>query len=344
MIFSWAEHKSGMMVHVDNVAQGLACDCCCPKCRERLLARHGNIRHHGFAHHSETRGANLRICYMVTLYKLAEQIVLQKKKIYAPSYYGIFKERIIDFVEVRVDGRYDRMDKQPDIVASTSDGKQFLIEFTFDYKVQRKTPIDCRNLNCLEIDLSGQTLETLENFLIDSYDCRRWLNNQDYFEAIESRYKEKNKIVRVKDVLVCSLCKIKRLGCTVMIGMHPLTIRNGGREYRLCKAEGSLGRKTFLPKIDDTRHTKELENFDHVIEGVTNVNDTDTVCIRDQHIDLDTSPEQRTCFMCKYNLEWMCRNQSVAHCGAFISMGVPQNTPPETARKCNGFKFKNNSK
>lgn len=312
MIFSWAEHKSGKMVHVDDVPQGLACDCFCPKCRERLLARHGDIRHHGFAHHSETRGANLKICYMVTLYKLAEQIVLQRKKIYAPSYYGIFKERIIDFVEVRTDDRYDRIDKQPDIVASTPDGKQFLIEFTFDYKVQRKTPIDCKNLNCLEIDLSGQTLETLECFLIDSYDCRRWLNNQDCFEAIESKYKENNKIIHITDISVCSLCKIKHPGCSVMIGMNPLLINNGNRKYRLCKVEGMYPEeKTSLPPmmIDDT-----------------------------------LSPEQRTCFMCKNNLEWMCRNRSMAHCGAFATMGVPQITPPETAKVCKGFKLRSNNK
>ena len=35
---------------------------------------------HGFAHHSDTRGANLNICYMVILYKLAEQIIQTKKK------------------------------------------------------------------------------------------------------------------------------------------------------------------------------------------------------------------------------------------------------------------------
>lgn len=168
MIFSWAENKNGHMVHVDNVPQGLACNCVCPKCRERLLARHGEIRHHGFAHHSETRGANLKICYMVTLYKLAEQIVLLHKRIQAPSYYGIFKEAVIKFSEVKIDSSYDRIDKQPDIIATTIEGKQYLIEFNFAYKVQRKEAIDYKNLNCLEIDLSNQTLESLESFLLNS--------------------------------------------------------------------------------------------------------------------------------------------------------------------------------
>lgn len=86
-VFSWAEDAQGKMVHVDDVPRGLACGCVCPCCREKLLARHGDIKEHGFAHHSDNRGANLDICYRVVLYKLAEQIIQTRKKIHAPSYY-----------------------------------------------------------------------------------------------------------------------------------------------------------------------------------------------------------------------------------------------------------------
>ena len=101
-IFSWAENAEGRMVPVDSVPRGLRCGCTCPNCHEPLLARHGEKNEHGFAHHSDTRGANLNICYMVILYKLAEQIIQTKKRIHAPSYYAIFPEKDIDFVEVKV--------------------------------------------------------------------------------------------------------------------------------------------------------------------------------------------------------------------------------------------------
>ena len=51
-------------------------------------------------------------------------------------------------------------------------------------------------------------------------------------------------------------------------------------------------------------------------------------------------PEERTCFMCKSNLDWMCRDSNIAHCGPYPSMGVPKNTPPDTAKTCKGFKPK----
>ncbi len=48
---------------------------------------------------------------MVTLYKLAEQIVQTKKRIYAPSYYDIFHPKHIEFVSVKIDSSYEREDK-----------------------------------------------------------------------------------------------------------------------------------------------------------------------------------------------------------------------------------------
>ena len=111
---------------------------------------------HHFAHHSETRKATLEICYMVIMYKLAEQIVSERKRIHVPSYYGIFKETDLEFVDVKIDGRYERKDKQPDIIATTKEGKQYLIELIFKYKVQHNKAIDYNNLSCLEIDLSDQ--------------------------------------------------------------------------------------------------------------------------------------------------------------------------------------------
>ena len=42
----------------------------------------------------------MKICYMVTMYKLAEQIVMQGKKLMVPSYYGIIKKQTLEFAEV----------------------------------------------------------------------------------------------------------------------------------------------------------------------------------------------------------------------------------------------------
>lgn len=44
--------KDDILVEVGEVSQGLACGCICPACRSPLVARHGQINIHHFAHHS----------------------------------------------------------------------------------------------------------------------------------------------------------------------------------------------------------------------------------------------------------------------------------------------------
>ena len=237
IVFSWAENAEGRMVHVDDVPRGLQCGCVCPNCHERLVARHGDVKEHGFAHHSNTRKANLNICYQVIMYKLAEHILQTQKRIHAPSYFGIFKERYIVFKDVRIDSRYERVDKQPDVIAITHNNKQYLIEFVFQYKVQHKQTLDYKNLNCLEVDLSNQTLETLEQFLIKSVEDRKWLNNEDYFSRIDETYRKAGKAVRVVNESECGKCELGDDCCAVMKSHSPLVIENSGNRYRLCKTE-----------------------------------------------------------------------------------------------------------
>ena len=343
LVFSWAEDANGKMVHVDSVRQGLACGCTCPYCHERLMARHGEIRAHGFAHCSDNRGANLKICYMVIMYKLAEQIIQQEKKIKAPSYYGIFKERLLEFKEVVVDDRFDREDNQPDVIATTADGTKYLIEFTFAYKVQHKERIDYKDLNCIEIDLSFQTLESLHDFLIESTEYRRWLNNHNYFENIESLYLNNGKLVKIKSTSDCQSCSLNHSCCGIRFkgSSDPIVIENNGLSYRVCKVEEF---NNLTKQLEEER--KLIEKAKAEEERITQTRlQENAKRLREQNeLELQQtariSPDSRTCFMCRSNLDWMYRNNGYAHCGAYISMDVPKNTPPDTAKTCRGFRVK----
>ena len=228
------------MVHVDSVANGMQCGCICPNCKEPLYATHGKVYAHHFAHHSQTRKATLEICYAVILYKVAEHLIQTHKKIHAPSYYGIFPEQDIEFSEVRVDSQYERIDKQPDVIATGIDGKEYLIEFAFKHKaVQHMHPLDYKNLTCLQIDLSRQSLETIEKFLFTSNEDRKWLNNENYFSTIVERYKRAGKSVRIARESECKQCPITHrcVGVCPKNSPTPLIIENDGHRYRLCKTQ-----------------------------------------------------------------------------------------------------------
>lgn len=356
MIFSWAEDANGRIVHVDSVRRGLECNCTCPCCHERLQARHGDVRAHGFAHHSVRRRANLKICYMVIMYKLAEQIIQQEKKVHVPSFYGIFGDKDIVFSEVRVDDRYDRIDKQPDVIGITPTGEQYLIEFTFAYKVQHKKRIDYKNLNCIEMDLSSQTHETLRDFILSSNNDKQWLNNQSYFEQIEELYLRNGKQVKVTNENDCIKCQLNTncFGIRGRGSQAPIIIENSGDSYRICKVEEFNKAKQQFEEINREESERGCFYEEERQSFLDKEIDTgDASCIRDeksikreQQCALELSetakikPEERTCFICKNNLEWMRSDDGNAHCGAYRTMGVPKNTPPDVAKTCRGFRIK----
>lgn len=351
-VFSWAEDANGKIVHVDSVPNGLKCKCYCPHCHEQLLARHGEINEHGFAHHSENRGANLKICYMVILYKLAEHILQTKKRIHVPSYYGIYKETDIEFTDVKIDSRYERDDKQPDVIATTKDNQKYLIEFTFQYKVQHKRDIDYHNLTCLEINLSGQTLETLEDFLINSSKDRRWINNENYFKQIETTYQNANKPVRVVPETDCCSCELERknLCCAIKSSIQTLMqIKNNGQTYRICKVEKY---KYLIEKIREQRlieerrkekkHTK-ITNSEHkeyipYKRKVTTVLQSKVSQEKEHHqFDNTNESQERSCFNCEINLAWANKG-GMANCGCYQPLNIPKSINPDYAKGCKMFK------
>lgn len=48
---------TGEMVSVDEVERGLACNCKCPSCDGRLVARKADVNAHHFAHHTASKEA-----------------------------------------------------------------------------------------------------------------------------------------------------------------------------------------------------------------------------------------------------------------------------------------------
>lgn len=342
IIFSWAQNENGEIVHIKDVPNGIRCNCICPHCKEKLLARHGNIRQNGFAHRSNERKANLEICYQVILYKLAEQIIQKNKQIYAPSYYGIYKEGPIKFIDVKIDSRYEREDKQPDVIATTKDNQEYLIEFIFKEKVSHNKSYN--NLSCMEIDLANQTLESLEEFLLSSSKDRIWKNNEIYFNGIEEKYKKANKPIILKNESDCNLCKLKRNCCAVIDPSnsgYPILIKHNGNTYRLCKKED-------FDKISEQHNTKEQKRH-----TIIHSNDSYIKEVKPQKIihsqesyNSKYSPtpiankipiQDRSCFNCCNNLKWANKN-GLARCGIYESLHISPMNRPEIALKCNGFK------
>lgn len=183
---TYALNHLGRMVSIDSVEKGLSCNCRCPKCNADLIAKHGSgVRHPHFAHKndSDCQGANES-----ALHRLAKQIIEEEKSVMVPKYLDI-KEQRLSFVKVEIEKRDDRKDLQPDIVGITEDDLRWAIEIRNTHEVDDNKFVKLKEseITCLEIDVSDISLDDLKRFLLESVDCREWINNPNYDLQIEKR-------------------------------------------------------------------------------------------------------------------------------------------------------------
>lgn len=174
------------LVYIEDVPNGLACNCFCPKCKEKLIARNGkdNVRQKHFAHRGDI---NCHGAVMTALHLLSEQILAEEKCVMAPAYKKISARKLV-FNDVEIEQRNDRKDIQPDIVGVMEDGSRWLIEIrnTHEIDSDKRKKIEELNCVCLEIDVSEQELniDSLRAFLVDSFEKREWINNPIYESLI----------------------------------------------------------------------------------------------------------------------------------------------------------------
>lgn len=176
----YALDANGNLVSITYIAKldlhGLACNCCCPKCKEPLEARIGSgKRVPYFAHskHSNCHGAIMTIRHI-----LARNLIEKHKAVMAPAYYTI-PSRQLKFVDVEVEKREDRKDMQPDIVGITDDGKRWAIEIrnTHEVGLEKISKIIESGIACIEIDVRSVELEKMEAFILHSPYDREWISN-----------------------------------------------------------------------------------------------------------------------------------------------------------------------
>ncbi len=82
---TFALNKNNELVHISDVPRGLACNCTCPACHERLLARKGSKNEHSFAHLS---GKACEAAFETTLHLLAKKIIREEPKILLPPLFN----------------------------------------------------------------------------------------------------------------------------------------------------------------------------------------------------------------------------------------------------------------
>lgn len=92
--------QGGKIYHVENVANGLACDCVCPSCRKPLIAKNkGECKRPHFAHAVDTDCLNYEA--MTYLHHYAQQLLEEEQSIFLPEFLYMPEITLIDYSVLR---------------------------------------------------------------------------------------------------------------------------------------------------------------------------------------------------------------------------------------------------
>ena len=190
MICQYALDSNGDLVFIDDVKNGLECNCKCPSCGENMIAKNdGKRNEHHFAHESDPD----HTCkgYRETLLHIwSKEIIENEKTIMAPEKDSRYKfPNKFSFVSVELEKEDSITKLKPDIIAITEDGLQLWIEIVVSHK-------------CEDIKI-------IKEFLIDEKEGRYFINFsfgtviETNIEEIENKSIIKQKSISIYDCIKC---------------------------------------------------------------------------------------------------------------------------------------------
>ncbi len=172
--------KAGKLVSINEVEQGLACDCVCPGCGAILIARKGSQRAHHFAHHNASECAygpesalhfRAKNVFQTESHLLLPLLVIPcEEAINHPNYLDLFdviESEIIELTEVEIEKHLGSF--KPDISAVTTYGEPIDIEIHVSHKVdlEKHRKVQSTDRLMVEIDLSKVARNCSDKELIE---------------------------------------------------------------------------------------------------------------------------------------------------------------------------------
>lgn len=186
--------KGGLITSIEDVESGLKCNCICPACGEKLIAKRGASMMHHFAHCSG------RVCeygFESSLHLMAKKILSEAKKFSLPPVDFSFpnSSKVSENISPAKEIQIERVELEerignivPDIVVYAG-GKQLLIEIFVTHRIDDEKLAKIKNLglSVIEIDLSSTqssiTESSLKELLLNDHISKSWI-----FNALADKY------------------------------------------------------------------------------------------------------------------------------------------------------------
>lgn len=185
-LIKYAINAENRLMFVDDVPNGLECDCVCPGCKEKLIAKNdGKIREHHFAHVSNKECIT---GYQTMIHLLAKAIIFNKRIL--PGF--AMNNQPIVASQIGCEVQLEDLNIIPDILAiapvqlnlgymglnvgTATKDIPFIIEIYVTHKVDdgKAKIIKDSGIPAVEIDLSKSEATTANELIKDIYNPSNW--------------------------------------------------------------------------------------------------------------------------------------------------------------------------
>lgn len=175
------------MAHISEVSSGLECNCVCPGCGTRLVARKGHKQDHHFGHHGVEDGRSCQTGPETALHKFAKEVLARHLELELPplvvgegpgKWVG-YSGGTYRFDAALLESRLGEI--VPDVIVCKGE-RSLLVEFLVTHacdeaKIARISAMD---VAAIEIDVSGLPRDTNRADLKEAILAtapRKWLHN-----------------------------------------------------------------------------------------------------------------------------------------------------------------------
>lgn len=188
--------KDNQRVSINDVETGLQCNCFCPKCGDKLIAKNkgekdSRKREFHFAHY---KNQECNWNDESEIHELAKEVFRDNKKILLPSYEHEnktlidSKEVIFDSVTIEKIISSEDIVIKPDAIGIIHD-KELYVEFAFTHKVNKEKIEKIKKLNkpCVEINICNidYDYEKMLKHLLENTSSKKWIHNPKGEELIK---------------------------------------------------------------------------------------------------------------------------------------------------------------
>lgn len=180
--------QSNRLVHVSEVARGLACHCHCVVCNEFLVAKQGKVREHHFAHASGREPCEAS--HESLLHRYVKQLIAESSGLTVPAHpelvtvLGLTASEQpaawLSLAEAEVEKAV--LGIRPDVLATTPEGVSVAIEVAYSSfcDLLKVAQFEAMGLPALEIDLhdfqpDGFGPADVRSAVLDEISRKRWL-------------------------------------------------------------------------------------------------------------------------------------------------------------------------